>query len=264
MRRNKTCATALVAACLYALLQLLPLSPVAAQEGDTVTLPPVEVIEEVEVDEEEEQPYTFALPSAVDSIPVPARAVNGDELTKLKGDEDFWYINEAPKRAAPPKDTSFSLWRAAWFKTLMWILVIGGFIVILIWFLLSSNVQLFRRVPMAIGEPVPEGEAHENIFEIDYDTQIRRAVAAGDLRLAIRLQYLQLLRDLAQKGAIQYSQGLTNSAYVTQVQDKPYGPDFFRITRRFEYAWYGQFPISAERYAAIETEFSNLRSRLSR
>ena len=117
---------------------------------------------------------------------------------------------------------------------------------------------------MAVGEDRQHEEEHENIFEIDYDAQIGKAMAASDFRLAIRLHYLQLLKDLAQNGAIRYSQGLTNSAYVMQLQDKPYGPQFFRITRSFEYAWYGQFPVSAEAYSALENEFSNLRSRLSR
>ncbi len=250
----------LTAACLWPFL----LSPVAAQEIDTVVeAPAVEMVEdEVVVEEEEEAPFLFRVQTLPDSISVAARAVREADLAKIRKDKDFWYVNEAPQREAPRKPVSLNFFEKAWFKTLMWILVIGGFLVILIWFLVSSDVRLFQPKRVTAGNTLPGGE-EENIFEIDYDAEIRKAVAGDDLRLAIRLHYLRLLKDLSQKGAIQYSQGSTNSDYAFQLHGQPYGADFSRLTRSFEYAWYGQFPISKGAYSAIETQFSDLRNRLS-
>ena len=254
------------AACLWAFLLL---SPAAAQEADSLTEAPAiemaedEVVVDVEEDEEDnDEPFLFRTQTRPDSLLVSARTVRETDLAKFKKDEDFWYVNEAPKREVPRKASSFKFFEKAWFKTLMWILVIGGFLVILIWFLLSSNVQLFHRKSAVVDGGLQGEEGEENIFEIDYDAEIRKAVAGDDLRLAIRLHYLRLLKDLSQKGVIQYSQGSTNSDYVLQLYGKPYGADFFRLTRSFEYAWYGQFPISKEAFSAIETQFSNLRNRL--
>ena len=246
------------AACLWGALIF---SPAAAQVADSLP-PEVEMVEdEVVVEEEEEAPFLFRSQTLRDSVTIAARSVREADVVKLREDEDFWYINEAPKREAPRKPISFRFFEKAWFKTLMWILVVGGFLVILIWFLLSSNVQLFQKKSGTIGGA--EGaEAEENIFEIDYDAEIRKAVAGNDLRLAIRLHYLQLLKVLAQKGDIRYSPGSTNSDYVLQLHGKRDGADFFQLTRTFEYSWYGQFPISNEAYSAIETRFSHFRSRL--
>ena len=247
------------AACLWAFL----LSPAAAQEIDTIVeAPAVEMVEDEVVADEEETPFLFRAQTLPDSLAVAARIVREADLARIRKDEDFWYVNEAPKREAPRKTSlSFQFFEKAWFKILMWILVIGGFLVILIWFLLSSNVQLFQRKSVPAGSAFP-GDEEENIFEIDYDAEIGKAIAGDDLRLAIRLHYLRLLKDLSQSGAIQYSQGSTNSDYVLQLHGKPYGADFFQLTRSFEYAWYGQFPISRVAYSAIETRFSNLRNRL--
>lgn len=247
------------AACLWTFL----LSPAAAQEADSIVeAPAVEMVEDEVVEDEKEAPFLFRAQTLPDSLSVAARTVRQADLAKIKEDEDFWYINEAPKREAPRKPSfSFQFFEKGWFKTLMWILVIGGFVVILISFLLNSNVQLFQKKSVSAGS-APGGEEEENIFEIEYNAEIEKAVAADDLRLAIRLHYLRLLKELSLKGAIQYSQGSTNSDYVLQLHGKPYGAEFFRLTRSFEYAWYGRFPISKVAYSGIETQFSNLRSRL--
>lgn len=246
------------AVCLWASLFV---SPTAAQEVDSVAeAPEVEMIED-EMATGEEEPFLFRAQHLSDSGSVSPRAVGESDLVKLREDEDFWYVNEAPKREAPRKPVSFKFLERTWFKTLMWTLVVGGFIVILIWFLLSSNVQFFQKKSGAFDDSLQSRE-EENIFEIDYDAEIGKAVVAHDFRLAIRLHYLQLLKELSQKGAIQYSQGSTNSDYVIQLHGKPYGTEFFQLTRSFEYAWYGQFAISKAAFSAIETQFSNLRNQL--
>jgi hypothetical protein len=40
-----------------------------------------------------------------------------------------------------------------------------------------------------------------------------------------------------------------------QLQPTAYYRDFFRVTRHYEYSWYGEFNVSADAYSIIRHEF---------
>ena len=73
--------------------------------------------------------------------------------------------------------------------------------------------------------------------------------------------YLRTLKELSEGGIIQYSQEKTDHEYVMQLFGTEYYKDFFRITRDFEYAWYGQFPISAQSFQIVQSHFSKFKIR---
>lgn len=198
-------------------------------------------------------------------ITIQQRKVSESNLKKIKEEKDFWYVNEAPPRRAKAKPVSeprpSKVINTTWFRNLLWMLVVGGFIAILIWFLLSSNVQLFQKKQTKIAQEKDELST-DNIFDINYEMEIAKAAAARDFRLAIRLLYLQILKELSQKGILQYKQERTNSDYVLQLFGTAYYKDFFALTRSFEYSWYGQFPISEEAFKTIHIHFSTFKQGL--
>lgn len=75
--------------------------------------------------------------------------------------------------------------------------------------------------------------------------------------MAIRLMYLRLLKNLSERNIIQYKQDRTNLDYLMQLHPTRYYNGFFRITRNYEYSWYGEFPVSNEAYGIIKKEFDN-------
>ena len=129
-------------------------------------------------------------------------------------------------------------------------------------FLLKSNPKLFRKkaAPVYAND---EPQITENIFSINYDKELKKALAQNDYRTAVRLQYLQLLAQLSGKEVIQYQEGRTNSDYLVQLHPTPYYKGFKILTRHFDYAWYGQFPITGEAYQTIENDFATFRSSMS-
>ena len=200
-----------------------------------------------------------------DRSAVQSRNVAQKEVNKLKGEDDFWYVDEAPKRAKPkevkPKAASQSIFAQAWFGYLMWFIIIGGFVAILIWFLMSGNIRLYQKKAPEINTVKDELNT-ENIFDIDYGAEIDKAINQNDYRFAIRLYYLNLLKELAQKTIINYKQERTNSDYVLQLWGTVYYTEFFKLTRNFEYAWYGQFPVSEEVFQSIRDSFQTFKNRL--
>ncbi|NOK14748.1 DUF4129 domain-containing protein [Corallococcus exercitus] len=93
----------------------------------------------------------------------------------------------------------------------------------------------------ALSRP-PEGWAH-----------LADALAAkGEYREAVRNLYLALLSRLHRDGAIHYDETLSNWDYLRAFRGRPEVKVPFReLTRRFDFAWYGNVPVGPDGY----TEF---------
>jgi hypothetical protein len=198
-------------------------------------------------------------------------------LNKLKSEKDYWYINQTPPReraTSPPSENqkgkkereersqSRGLFNIPWLNVLFWIILIGGFVALLVWFLATSDIRLFRKKTSDVQEPVEE-ESTENIFDINFEKEIHKAVSSNNFRLAVRLMYLRTLKDLSDRNIINYTNEKTNSDYLFQLTGSPYYKNFFRLTRNFEYTWYGQFELSPNSFALIQNDFLSFKQQLS-
>lgn len=187
------------------------------------------------------------------------RQVPQKKVDSLKADEDYWYANQAPerKKEAPAKKQARgkTLFQESWFRDLLWLIVLCSFIGVVIWYLYSSNILLFRKKAKPILAEGGEEVLTDDIFALRYDTEISKAESAKNFRLAVRLWYLQILKALADHHRIDYRHERTNSDYVSQLYNTPYYRDFFRLTRNFEYTWYGQFDLSADAYEMMRADF---------
>lgn len=253
------------------LLLFLLTTAIAQREGEKdEELPPQEeiynppeIIEEIESDEDTSHFTEITYPSRQ---PLQARQVPSARVQEMKEDDAFWYANtarEKKKEKAPP---NLSFWegigRKPWFKVLIWLLIGGAFIAIIILFLSSSNISLFRKRERKMEQEGEEGEPEEDIFSMDHDREIRRAEESGDLRRAIRYHYLATLKSLAQKDLIRYRHESTDSDYLRQLGGTEHYRDFGRLTRHFQYAWYGKFSVAPPLYKMIGEEFSQFKKRL--
>jgi len=176
---------------------------------------------------------------------------------RLKAQDEFWYVNYPFQKKKPESEEGESLFAGPFFQALLWVLIIGGFVAFLIIYLSNGNVGLFRRGNRPIASGGVETVETDNIFEINYQREIDKAVSNGDYRLAIRLLFLRSLKNLSDRNVIQYKQDRTNFDYLMQLHPTKYYNDFFRITRNYEYAWYGQFEIDSEKYNIIRNDFEN-------
>ena len=190
------------------------------------------------------------------------RQVPGNIIDSLKKDDAFWYADHVfEKKQTQEKKFRTSKAPLQWINmtTLLVILVI--FLGILAWYLFQNNI-VGRRQSIA-RETVSEENSVENIFDINYQKEIEKAITAGDYRLAVRLMFLRLLKQLSQKKIIEYKQERTNFEYLSQMYPTRYYNDFFRLTRHYEYAWYGKFDITGETFGIIKNEFENFDHKLS-
>ncbi|HEY0068066.1 MAG TPA: DUF4129 domain-containing protein [Flavisolibacter sp.] len=251
----------LAALCLLLFLSLAaPAQDDEEEEKDIFNQPTI-----VEVPQEDSDTSMFEQITYNSRQPLETRKVPPSDVNRLKDDDAFWYANVArekkkEKRSSP--SFSESVGNKAWFKVLVWLLIGGAFITIIILFLSSSNISLFRKKQAAAEKKEEEGEFGEDIFSMDHEREIRRAEEQGDLRRAIRYLYLRTLKDLAHKDLIHYRHESTDSDYLRQLSQTGYYRDFGRLTRHFQYAWYGKFSVAPPLYKMIGEDFANFKKRL--
>jgi hypothetical protein len=253
-----------------------------------------EVIEEkVEIDGQEQGYFLkkYALLQAEDSVLL--RNVPDSVLNRLKKSDPFWYANyvfnkkEQEKKeriksnggntnSNPDKNeyetddtdrtevsSSRSVFEKPWFSTLLWIIIIGSFIGAIGWYLSTNDTAIFRKRNTVVAAVAEDDTMPDDIFAINYQKELDKATAGKDYRLAIRLMYLRLLKSSAEKNIIQYTQERTNFDYLSQVHTTPHYTDFFRLTRNFEYAWYGKFTVTDQAFEKIKNDFDNFNNKLS-
>ena len=68
---------------------------------------------------------------------------------------------------------------------------------------------------------------------------------------------------MSEKNIIQYKQDKTNIDYLMQLHTTKHYTNFFRITRNYEYSWYGKFEVSEEAYRIIRNDFDHFENAIN-
>lgn len=213
-------------------------------------------------------PPTSALPpDQTPTLRLRQPAAVAERLAELRGQRDFNYAEPPPADAAP------SAWGRFWRSILEWIFrqlnwvgshtsgtlwtwlfygLLAGAVVFVVLKLLQVDLTLaFGRSPRraALGYDT----SAENIHEVDFTARLREAEEAGNLRLAVRLGYLALLKQLTDQQLIDWQPDKTNQAYGRELatQRPAQRAPFAELTRQFEYVWYGELPLPATLYAEV-------------
>ena len=109
---------------------------------------------------------------------------------------------------------------------------------------------------------LPYDVISENIHEIDYEQELKRLISENKYRLAVRLLYLQALKKLSDADLIQWQPEKTNYNYLTEINKPELKNDFSKLTLQFDYIWYGDFPVDADKFEPINQSFNQFNSRI--
>ncbi|RYY56622.1 MAG: DUF4129 domain-containing protein [Chitinophagaceae bacterium] len=221
-----------------------------------------------EIGEESTPPETFLDNSVPEGRSYKPRGMGEAYRASQKADPEYWYADYdfRPKEKKDPwwTDLRWLRWlNGDILQLILWAVIIGGFATVLIIYLRNNNVRLFRRTKK-IDEEAGQEIADADLFAIDFDKQIARAVSAGNYRLATRMHFLQLLKLMADRNLVSYKHDSTNLDYLMQLASGPYYNDFFRLARTYEYAWYGEFEVDPGKYELIRRDFSDTLNRFGK
>ena len=134
---------------------------------------------------------------------------------------------------------------------------------VMIYFLLkglSGTTPLKKTVTeMAEYHTTPE-----DIMDVDLAAMLKRALSEGNLKLAVRLYYLALLKSLDQAGAIVWKKDKTNREYLNEVSSRgDLISDVRTLTMAYEQIWYGDHGVTADRFEWLKIRFENIEGRIN-
>ncbi|MFN3875203.1 MAG: DUF4129 domain-containing protein [Flavobacteriales bacterium] len=110
----------------------------------------------------------------------------------------------------------------------------------------------FHGAPRSAAQVIAE---EEDIRALDLPALIREAEAAGNLRQAIRLRYLQVLRRLVEQGLLEWRPDRTDRDYLRQLRDPALRERFAHAALVFQWVWYGHAEVDGERYHGLIQPF---------
>lgn len=160
------------------------------------------------------------------------RSLVGDSLAEP---DSFMQVD------VPMKENNISFFDglAHFFESVPWIVyaVIGVLLLaLLVWWLIRSGLlgDGFSR-PGRV-----ESAEGDDIYDIDYEEEMNKALLAGDYAALVRLIYLRTLRTLDEEGRISWRIYKTPTEYAYELRQ----PAFITMTRHFLRVRYGKFGAS--------------------
>ena len=191
------------------------------------------------------------------------RSIVYDSVQAIATDKGFYYKRymDSLLRATQPKPVptkqqptvtirrGFSI--NSIFGTLFWIVAIGLFLY-LVYRLFLSNASFLTRSRKNITTDInvtPDENTNEP------ETLLKNAIRNGNYRLAIRYLYLQTLERLSERKYIEINTNKTNYEYVNEVRKHGFGNEFASLTLKYEYVWYGEYPVDEKLFEQIQSGF---------
>ncbi|MCH2042982.1 MAG: hypothetical protein MK212_02490 [Saprospiraceae bacterium] len=109
-------------------------------------------------------------------------------------------------------------------------------------------------------------DIEENLHDVDVEAFLKDALNRQDYKLAIRLYFLAILKELSIKGFITWKRDKTNGHFLSEMRRSkhPYYQSFRDITRIFEYAWYSEKDFEGNDFENVRPEFRNMLETVSK
>ena len=102
--------------------------------------------------------------------------------------------------------------------------------------------------------------AEQHIESVDLDALMAEALNTKNYRLAVRYQFLKILKILSQKGIIEWHFDKTNMDYQREIDQMDLQKEFKKASYLYENIWYGEQPIDEKGYARTSSHFIHLKS----
>jgi len=114
---------------------------------------------------------------------------------------------------------------------------------------------IFRRKKNKLIRQNEDGAPHDLEEFLKYDALVSEAENKSEFNLATRYLFLKTLKNLADKGFIDFTAEKTNKEYLKEMEQNKSFNQFERLTRNYEYIWYGKFLIDQNKYQNLKEQF---------
>jgi len=188
------------------------------------------------------------------------------ELMDARGDIDYSgdviikkEKKETGKTARNPLDFDFSN-----IVGIIVVVLLIGLVGTILYFMIGRD-NFFKPKSRKIKELNLESveKIEENLEEHDVATYLRQAIENRQFRIAIRLHYLLIIKELSSKKFIKWKRDKTNRNYLYETQSYSFSSNFKATTTIFEKVWYGERNVTEQDFNFIYAQFNQLNTEIN-
>ncbi len=207
------------------------------------------------------------LPASDEELIIDVRLLSNDLLDKYKNDPEFDY--DGGPEESEDWITKIKNWinqqlailrSSKTYSTLLDYLYYGLMIAALI-LIIRGLIKADRR-GLLFGKinsnEIKMIESEEDISQINFDELIAAAAERKDYKLAVRYLFLKSLKLLSEKELIELRNNKTNHQYLSEIKNNRISSAFQIATSRFEWIWYGDFPVDEKVMKSSQNDFNEL------
>ncbi len=207
------------------------------------------------------------LPASDEELIIDVRLLSNDLLEKYKNDPEFDY--DGGPEESEDWITKIKNWinqqlailrSSTTYSTLLDYLYYGLMIAALI-LIIRGLIKADRR-GLLFGKinsnEIKMIESEEDISQINFDDLIAAAAERKDYKLAVRYLFLKSLKLLSEKELIELRNNKTNHQYLSEIKNNRISNAFQIATSRFEWIWYGDFPVDEKVMKSSQNDFNEL------
>jgi hypothetical protein len=126
---------------------------------------------------------------------------------------------------------------------------LAAFVVVVLRLLQIELTGAFGRAPRRAS--LAYTSEPDDIHAPDFAARLASAEADGNYRLAVRLGFLSVLKQLTDRGLLDWRPEKTNADYLAEMPPSPLRSAFATVAKQFEYAWYGEWTLTPGHYAEV-------------
>ena len=147
------------------------------------------------------------------------------------------------------------------FKYVFYIIIAGAIIFLVVKIL--QNINSSPNIDVDKGRVYTLSEVEDKMLDIDLDKILNDALLAADFRLALRINFLIIIKMLSLSGKIILTKEKTNWEYFNELNDPTIALKFKEIVEPFETIWYGEHELSESQFNRLLPAYNVFKNKLT-
>ncbi len=192
--------------------------------------------------------------------PIEQKKFDKQQWEKITKNMDFRERKKEKPRPQKTPSYSFPALGGGLAQTIFFILVIGILGYLLFRLLSGSMGPRDKKIEGSTTYSVLSPE--ENIQESDLELFLQGALKQKEFKLALRIYYLMVIKELSVQQLIDWKKDKTNAEYVRELSGRQYQKEFRLITIAYERVWYGDTELKEPDFESAIPAFNNLIARV--
>lgn len=129
-------------------------------------------------------------------------------------------------------------------------LLIAGLVVFILYYVFSGI-----KVKQHVDFKEIDLNQVEDIQEINVQEGYQLAIAEGNYRLALRMQFIKVLQILSEQEIISWKPDKTNRHYLRETRHHEWHQTFKSLIQSYEWVWYGNSEIGQSTFNELNPQF---------